>query len=122
MPKPEQMEETPEEKKQRQAGDVETVIKKTVHGSEAGSVVDKSTYDMLMEDHPMKLDEKQSGYARGGGSEKGSCGGCWHHYTGKTASRKVCEVVRLSDDSNIEEGDVCKFFTPDGETLPHLKG
>lgn len=119
----ESLEPTPDEKPERDgSSDLGTVLKHLPSASESdSSSADLGVYRMLMEDHPVKLDEQQAGFVRGAGTEEGSCGACIHYYIGKVADRKVCEVFRPADASNIEPNDRCKFFSTDSETFPLLK-
>lgn len=114
------LDNTPDEN--HSSEDLKTIVSNLPAGSRGGSskTVDRGVYELLLEDRPMKLTEEQAGFKRGGGSEGGACGGCAHFYTNKALSRNVCEMVRTSDDSNIEAGDVCKFQTPDLEVFPLL--
>ena len=117
MAKSEKLDPTPDARKDDGGSEeLETIVQNLRSGD--SKIVGIDLYHLLMDDAPMKLNEEQVGFVRGGGSDKGACGGCMHHYVGETAKRKVCEIFRPADDSNVEEVDVCRFVTSDGENFP----
>jgi hypothetical protein len=81
-------------------------------------------YHALMEDRPMKLGPKTSGFIRGGGKSNNetSCLHCVHFYTSPASAHSTCELVRESDEKDqVMADDTCKLFSKDGKTLPFLK-
>lgn len=118
------LEPMPDEKPESDgSSDLGTILKHLPSASKGdSSSADLGVYRMLMNDPPVKMDEEQAGFVRGAGTENESCGDCIHYYIGKVADRKVCEIFRPSDESNIEPSDRCKFFSTDSETFPLLKG
>lgn len=73
-----------------------------------------------MRDRPVKFTGEQAGFKRGATNEN-RCGTCRHWYFGEVAQRKVCEVVRLDPEENIEREDTCDFWNENGKDFPKLK-
>lgn len=102
--------------------DLVTIFKNIPRGgaSVEHSLVSPETYRLLMRDRPGKFTEKQVGFERDTKAAE-HCGDCFHWYVSKVAGRKVCEIFRPADDSNVEPEDSCRYFSADGETFPRLK-
>lgn len=92
----------------------------TPHGKPA-TKASEDLYELILDDHPLKLTEAQAGYRADGGDDQAACGGCVHYYVGKVAQRQVCEIVRPDNDENINPAGRCRFFTTDTENFPFLK-
>jgi hypothetical protein len=73
-------------------------------------------YREMMEDRPAKADEDQVNYREADTKER--CGKCLHFFERKIDGYGVCEILRLPDNTPIEEDHVCDFFTRDGESFP----
>ena len=80
-------------------------------------------YRAIVDDHPVKFDEKQVHFERdeGGDHKDGMCCAvCFHFYAGKF--HNVCEIFRPTDGNpTIQPIDYCHFVTLDGESFPLLE-
>jgi hypothetical protein len=118
-----QLEPTPHEKEPR--NDLALIISHLntpVSGKPVpNKPADMETYKALVGDRPAKFNAVQVGFKEKGGDSEGSCGKCVHHYISKASDHKVCEILRLENDKNIEPEDVCLFQSADGKTFPRLK-
>jgi hypothetical protein len=124
---PEKMDETPsgsiqeDEDEQDETGrDADEIVYAFLENAVHAHKVKKATiheYDAMMLDRPVKFNPEQVGYGESDGEMK--CGGCLHYYTGVTAKRSVCEIMRPPGD-DVDADNVCEFWTKDGVNFPKL--
>ena len=83
------------------------------------ATVSKDFYERLMASRPVKFDEGEVNYRDAEGEEM--CRGCAHFYERMIDKFHTCEIFRPEDDSAVDPGYVCDFFTANSEDFPLLK-
>jgi hypothetical protein len=87
------------------------------------NLVDRSEYDRIIADRPVKFTPEQVGYQAAQQGDGARCVGCWHFYRRATDAHAVCEIMRSEeiDEKGVNPMWQCRFFTFDGDHFPLLE-
>ena len=83
--------------------------------------MDFDTYERLIQNHPFKFSPEEVNYRKGEGDPR--CKNCAHFFTRKLDGFTVCEIMRVSEDTDesVDPRYVCDFQN-DGDEYPYQEG